>query len=230
MLNTKELAGRRAAEFVVDGMKVGLGTGSTVFFTLVRLGERVASDGLRIVGVPTSVDTEKKAREFGIPLIGLDDVARLDLTIDGADEIDANFAMIKGGGGALLREKVVASISARVAIVVGEDKVVERLNQKFLLPIEVVPFAAAVVSRELEKLGAKPRLRRRSDESTFVTDNHNWILDCKFEGGIADPRALDPRLRAIPGVVETGLFIDLAQVLIVGRANGEVLVREKPRR
>ncbi|MCK6445879.1 MAG: ribose 5-phosphate isomerase A [Planctomycetes bacterium] len=208
-------------------MCVGLGTGSTVHFTLVRLAERIRDERLRITGVPTSEDTERKAREFGIPLVELGAVARLDLTIDGADEIDARFDMIKGGGGALLREKVVASISEREAIVVGEDKVVERLGVRFKLPVEVVPFAAPVVARALAKLGAAPSLRKRADGATFVTDNHNWIFDCTFAEGITDARALDGALKRVPGVVETGLFLGLAHVLFVGRADGRVERREK---
>lgn len=227
MNNVKELAGRAAAELVRDGMRVGLGTGSTVHFTLVRLAERIRDEQLRIVGVPTSEDTQRKAREFGIPLVELGDVAKLDLTIDGADEIDTRFDMIKGGGGALLREKVVASISEREAIVVGEDKVVERLGVRFKLPVEVVPFAAPVVERALSRLGAAVTLRRKADGATFVTDNHNWIFDCAFAAGIANARELDGALKRVPGVVETGLFLGLAHVLFVGRADGRVETREK---
>ncbi|MCC6408084.1 MAG: ribose-5-phosphate isomerase RpiA [Planctomycetes bacterium] len=225
--NPKELAGRAAAELVRDGMRVGLGTGSTVHFTLLRLAERIRAERLRITGVPTSDDTERKARELGIPLVELGSVERLDLTIDGADEIDGRFDMIKGGGGALLREKVVASISAREAIVVGEDKVVERLGVRFKLPVEVVPFAAPVVERALTSLGAKPALRKRADGATFVSDNHNWILDCAFAEGIADAERLDRALKSVPGVVETGLFLGLAHVLFVGCNDGRVVVREK---
>src|SRR5207247_2429929 len=143
----------RAAEMIEDGMTVGLGTGSTVHFTIVRLGERIRAEHLRIRGVPTSVATELEAQELGIPLATLDQVDSIDLTIDGADEIDARFDMIKGGGGALLREKVVASISRRVAIVVGAGKVVERLGTTFPLPIEVVSFARASVERALARIG-----------------------------------------------------------------------------
>jgi ribose 5-phosphate isomerase A len=225
--NPKELAGRAAAELVRDRMSVGLGTGSTVHFTLVRLAERIRAEGLRIRAVPTSEDTLRKAREFGIPLVELGDVERLDLTIDGADEIDERFDMIKGGGGALLREKVVASISAREAIVVGEDKVVERLGVRFPLPVEVVPFAASVVARSLAALGARPTLRKSVSGATFVSDNHNWIFDCAFASGVDDAARLDAALKRIPGVVETGLFIGLAHVLFVGCADGRVEVRER---
>ncbi|MBI5364255.1 MAG: ribose-5-phosphate isomerase RpiA [Planctomycetes bacterium] len=224
--NPKEIAGRRAAEFVEDDMTVGLGTGSTVHFTLVRLAERVRDERLRIRGVPTSIDTERKAREWGIPLTTLDDTATIDLTIDGADEIDDAFQMVKGGGGALLREKVVASISRREVIVVGPEKLVKKLGSTFPLPIEVVPFAHATVERRLRTLGALPTLRTREGR-TYTTDNGNLILDCRFEHGIADPHALESDLARIPGLVESGLFIDLAHILVIGHPTGECHVRKK---
>ena len=227
MANPKEVAGRRAAELVEDGMTVGLGTGSTVWFVLERLASRIREQGLRVRGVPTSLDTEKKARELGIPLVGLEQVGRLDLTIDGADELDPSFHMIKGGGGALLREKVVAYASEREAIVVGRDKLVERLGTTFPLPVEFVPFARAVVERSVRALGADPVLRRTSEGQPYRTDNGNEILDCRFAGGIADPCALELALDRIPGIVETGLFIDLAHLAVIGDADGSCEVRER---
>lgn len=227
MSRSKEAAGRAAAERVRDGMTVGLGTGSTVYFTLQRLGERVRQDKLAIVGVPTSVDTEIKARAFGIPLTTLSEVESIDLTIDGADEIDARFDMIKGGGGALLREKVVAALSKHEVIVVDRSKVVERLGVRFLLPIEVVPFARATVARKIAQLGATWTLRMREAREVYLTDNGNEILDCKFPGGIADAPALERALDEIPGVVESGLFIGLAHTLILGDEEGRVEVRER---
>lgn len=227
MSRSKEAAGRAAAEFVRDGMTVGLGTGSTVYFTLQRLGERVRADKLDIVGVPTSVDTEIKARAFGIPLATLSEVESIDLTIDGADEIDARFDMIKGGGGALLREKVVAALSKREVIVVDRSKVVERLGLRFLLPVEVVPFARATVARKIAQLGATWTLRMREAREVYLTDNGNEILDCKFPGGIADAPALERALDEIPGVVESGLFIGLAHVLVLGDEEGHSEVRER---
>ncbi len=224
----KEVAGRAAADLVPGGTVVGLGTGSTVHFALLRLGERMRTEGLRLRGVPTSLDTERKARELGIDLVGLDEVETIDVTIDGADEIDARFDMIKGGGGALLREKVVASLSRRVIIVVGAGKVVERLGSTFALPVEVVPFACAPVGRALERLGAQPRLRLR-DGKPFVTDNGNQILDCGFGAGIQDAPALERAIDAVPGVVESGLFIGLAHALVIGAADGRATVREKGR-
>jgi ribose 5-phosphate isomerase A len=224
--NPKQVAGRRAAEFVEQGMRVGLGTGSTVIFTLERLAERVRG-GLEISTVPTSIDTQTKARALGIPLIELGSVESLDLTIDGADEIDAAFNMIKGGGGALLREKVVASISRRVVTIVGAEKVVARLGT-FPLPVEVVPFAREVVERALARRGAQAKLRLARDGSAYLTDNGNQILDCRFPGGITDAPALERDLDQIPGVVETGLFIGLSHVLVIGRDDGRAEVRERP--
>jgi len=223
----KRAAGRRAAEFVQDGMVVGLGTGSTVFYTLERLAERIRDEGLSIRGVPTSLDTEQKARSMGIPLVGFDEVEVIDLTIDGADEIDGRFQMIKGGGGALLREKIVAAASRREVIVVGPEKVVDRLGIGFLLPIEVIPFARHNVARWISTLEAQPTLRVREDGNVYRTDNGNEILDCRFEGGIADPAELERRLAAIPGIVESGLFVDLCHVLVIGDEDGAVEVREK---
>lgn len=222
----KEASGRRAAEFVEDGMTLGLGTGSTVHFTLVRLAERIREQGLRVRGVPTSLDTERKAREWGIPLVELSAVASLDLAIDGADEIDPQFRMIKGGGGALLREKVVASLARRVVIVVGENKVVPRLGTTFALPVEVVPFALPSVARAIARLGCTPKEREREGRA-YRTDNGNAILDCSFAKGIDDPAALERSLRTIPGIVESGLFIGLAHALVVGKNDGSIEVRQR---
>jgi ribose 5-phosphate isomerase A len=222
----KRAAGRAAADLVRSGTVIGLGTGSTVFFTLERLAERIRDEKLVIRGVPTSLDTEKKARDFGIELVSLEECTALDLTIDGADEVDAEFHLVKGGGGALLREKVIASITRREVIVVGRDKIVERLAKKFPLPIEIVPFARSVVERHLTHHGAHPVLRVRNG-APYVTDNGNWILDCLFPKGIADPAATEIALARIPGIVEVGLFIGLAHVLVIGNADGSVELRER---
>lgn len=227
-MNPKEAAGRRAAELVEGGTRVGLGTGSTVWFALLRLAERIREEGLAIEGVATSRDTERKARELAIPLLGLERVDTLALTIDGADQVDPRFDMIKGGGGALLREKVVASVSERVVIVVGEDKRVARLGLGFPLPIEVVPFARSTVARALEQLGCEPSERLDPAGEPFVTDNGNRVLDCRFASGIADARALEDELGRIPGIVESGLFLGLADALVVGRADGAAELVERP--
>lgn len=225
--NPKKVAGRRAAELVEDGMTLGLGTGSTVLFFLERVAERIREEGLELRGVPTSLDTETKAREMGIPLAGLGETESIDLTVDGADEIDGNFDMIKGGGGALLREKVVASISRREAIVVGPEKVVDRLGSTFLLPVEVVPFARPVVDRALTALGCQPSLRVGAGGADYLTDNGNEILDCRFPEGIADAADLERRVLHLPGVVECGLFVGLAHVVVIGHPDGAVEIRER---
>ena len=210
-----------------DGTTVGLGTGSTVHFVLERLAERIRRERLVLRGVPTSLDTERKARSLGIPLVGLEEVEEIDLTIDGADEIDAHFDMIKGGGGALLREKVVASLSKREVIVVDRSKVVELLGVRFALPVEVVPFARPIVARRVAALGASWTLRMRDGREPFLTDNGNEILDCRFAGGIACAPALERELDQIPGVVESGLFIGLVHARVVGDDDGSVEVVER---
>ena len=223
---SKRSAGRRAADFVSNGQVVGLGTGSTVYFTLERLAERIREENLEIRGVPTSVDTESKARTFGIPLSTLAETPEIDVTIDGADEIDGAFDMIKGGGGALLREKVVASVSREVVIVVGANKVVERLGTTFDLPVEVVPFARAVVINATRRLGAAARPRER-DGKTYLTDNGNEILDLHFDDGIEDASALESSLARVAGVVESGLFIGLCDAVVIGSGSGAAEVRRR---
>jgi ribose 5-phosphate isomerase A len=212
----KEIAGRAAAKLVNDGEIVGLGTGSTAYFTILALGERVKA-GLRIIGIPTSVQTAELARAIGIPLTTLDEHPEIDITIDGADEVDPRLNLIKGGGGALLREKVVASASKKMVVVADSAKVVPMLG-KFPLPVEVITFARAVVEKKIAALGGSPKLRTKPDGGPFVTDNANQILDCSF-GKIADPPALALALSNIPGIVEHGLFIGLASLALVGRGD-----------
>ncbi|MGA7295375.1 MAG: ribose-5-phosphate isomerase RpiA [Terriglobales bacterium] len=212
----KEAAGRAAARLVRDGNVVGLGTGSTAYFTVIALGERVRA-GLKIIAVPTSVDTEHLARTLGIPLTTLDDTPEIDITIDGADEIDPKLNLIKGGGGALTREKVVASASKKMVVVADSRKAVPVLG-KFPLPVEVISFARTVVEKKILSLGASPKLRTKPDGSAFLTDNGNQILDCSF-GKIADPAALAQTLSDTPGIVEHGLFIGLAKLALVGRGD-----------
>ena len=225
-VNAKQAAAEKAVEFVRDGMVLGLGTGSTVQFALDKIAQRVR-EGLRVQGVPTSLRTEVSSRELGIPLLSLEKVSEIDLTIDGADEVDPQFAMIKGGGGALLREKIVASITREEVIVVGRDKLVEKLGAKFLLPVEVLPFGWKPAAAALEKLGSAPYLRKTPEGETFVTDNGNYILDCRF-GPIEDAAALEAEVDRIPGVLECGLFVGLADRLVIGDEDGAVEVREAP--
>lgn len=217
----KEIAGRHAAEFVQHGMRVGLGTGSTVHHTVVRLGERVR-EGLRFTAVPTSKETRRLAAGLGIRLEELRHPAQLDLAIDGADEVDPGLRLIKGGGGALLREKLVASAARRYVVVVDPDKLVARLGQR-PLPVEVVPFGWRATLERLRTLGAEPVLRQQ-DGRAFRTDNGNRILDCAF-GPIADPESLHARLKLLPGVVETGLFVGFADLVVVGDPAGPREIR-----
>ncbi len=219
----KRRAAERSLDYVEDGMVLGLGTGSTAAHLVRLLGERVRG-GLRVQGVPTSRATEALAAECGIPLVGFDRVTRLDLTIDGADEIGPNLDLIKGGGGALLREKIVASVSDRYVIIADETKLVKRLGG-FALPVEVTPFALAVVTARLEAEGAKPVLRRVAGGDAMVTDEGHHLLDCAY-GAIDDAPALARALTGIVGVVEHGLFVGMADAAVIGRDDGvEVIER-----
>jgi ribose 5-phosphate isomerase A len=217
-MDGKKLAGEKAAAYVENGMVVGLGTGSTVYWTIMKLGERVR-EGLQIQGVPTSRRTEELALELGIPLLDLAEVDEIDLTIDGADESDGDLNLIKGGGGALLREKLVASVSRRFIVVADESKWVASLG-KFPLPVEVVPFGWELTSRQLGKLGCDPVLRMAGDE-IYLTDNGNYIIDCHF-GVIKDAKSLSETLNKWPGVVENGLFVNMAERIVLGFTNGSV--------
>jgi len=215
----KAQAGTAAANMVEDGMRLGLGTGSTAEWLLRALAARVQA-GLRIVAVPTSERTARLARELGIPLTTLEETPELDLAIDGADEISPDFELIKGGGGALLREKIVASAARRFVVIADASKCVERLGA-FALPVEVVGFARPVVARRIAALGAKVRLRQAADGAAFLTDEGNPILDCAF-GRIVDPPTLARALSAIPGVVEHGLFVGMADEVVIGHPDGTV--------
>jgi ribose 5-phosphate isomerase A len=223
----KRDAAARALEFVRPGMRLGLGTGSTARHFLELLAQRVR-DGFAIVGVPTSEATRVHALDLGISLTALDETPELDLTIDGADEIAPDLTLIKGGGGALLHEKIVAAASARMIVIADESKWVSELG-RFPLPIEVVPFGLAATRLAVEAAAAasggrvSALLRRTKDGNPFVTDSGHWILDVPLER-IADPKSLADRLAAIPGVVEHGLFIGLADVAILAGRGGVRLV------
>jgi ribose 5-phosphate isomerase A len=210
----KEAAGRAAAKLVRDGDVVGLGTGSTAYFAVVALGERVKA-GLKMVGIPTSVKTGDLAREVGIRLTTLDEHPAIDITIDGADEVGPKLNLIKGGGGALTREKVIATASKKMVVVADSSKVVAMLG-KFPLPVEVIAFARTVVENRIVSLGGSPKVRKKADGSFYVTDNGNQILDCSF-GEIEDPAALARVLSDTPGIVEHGLFIGIAKMALVGK-------------
>lgn len=214
----KQLAGQHAAQEVQDGMVLGLGTGTTVYYFLQELG-RMVRQGLRIAGVPTSVQTTQLATQLAIPLTTLEDHPALDLAVDGADEVDDDLNLIKGAGGALLREKIVAASAARFLVVVDDSKIVQQLGARASLPIEVVPFGTTAALRALEGLGARVTLRRGAEGQTWVSDNGNSILDCHF-GPIADPVALQQQLLAIPAVIDSGLFLGLTDTVLIGHAAG----------
>ncbi len=214
----KRSAGRAAADLVESGMRVGLGTGSTFEHVLERLAERIG-EGLQVVGVPTSETTARQARELGVPLCDLEDVDELDLDIDGADEVDPARHLVKGGGGALVREKIVAAASREMVVVVSANKLVDRLGTTMPLPVEVLRFGWRQTSRALEALGGKPTLRSKADGSTFESDNGNYVLDCAF-GAIEDPPGLAQSISGIPGVLDHGLFCGMAGRVIVGEQDG----------
>jgi ribose 5-phosphate isomerase A len=212
----KQAAARASLRFVHDGNVVGLGTGSTAAFAVRYLAERVHA-GLKIRGIPTSAHTRELADTAQIPLTSLDEVQQIDVTIDGADEFDPQLNLIKGGGGALLREKVVASASKLLVIIADSSKQVPVLG-RFPLPVEVISFAQALVKVRIEALGARVKLRQYAYGNPFVTDEGHHILDCDF-GRIPDPPGLARKLESMPGVVEHGLFIGMAGVVLVGDGN-----------
>src|SRR5713101_5215909 len=226
----KRAAAARAVEFVRPGMRLGLGSGSTAKHFVELLAERVRA-GLDIIGVPTSEATRSDAERLGVPLTSLDETPELDLTVDGADEIAPDLSLIKGGGGALLREKIVASASARMIVIADETKWVSALG-RFPLPIEVVPFGLAATRRSIEAAAAAAgcagplQLRRAKDGHAFVTDGGHWILDAAFER-IPDPKSLAERLDGIAGVVEHGLFIGLAGAAIIAGSSGVRVVERR---
>ncbi len=221
------MAAERGASLVESGMVLGLGSGTTATLVVQAIGRRLREGSLRnVAGVPSSSAIAAVARESGVPLTTLDEHPVLDLDLDGADEVDPNLNLIKGLGGALLWEKVVAMASKRVMILVDESKLVERLGSKAPLPVEVIPFGWRTHIPFVESLGGKPELRTNADGRPFVTDEGNYILHCRFDG-IPDPVGLEGRLRSRPGVVGTGLFLGIAHQVIIGRSSGvEIRSRE----
>ena len=226
----KYVAARRSVAFVESGMRVGLGTGSTAAWMVRALGERVREEGLQITGVPTSSRTAALAREMGIRVVSLDDAKWLDLTIDGTDEFDADLSLIKGGGGALLQEKIVATASDRMIVIADAAKEVARLGA-FPLPVEVVPFGwqttKTLVEEALSNLDVMGRVStlRMNGDTPYVTDEGNYILDLALHR-IGNARQLSLVLNQVPGVVENGLFIDICDMVIVGHADGRVELRD----
>ncbi len=218
--DAKKAAAEAACAYIEDGMTIGLGTGSTADFAVKRIGELV-KDGMQVRGVPTSIRTMELAKHLNIPLVDLDAVERLDLTIDGCDEFDPKLDLIKGLGGALLREKIVASQTEKLIIVADPSKKVAKLGTKCPLPVEVLPFGATAVRRAILGWGIEGKIREK-DGATFITDNGNHVLDVAFAHGIADPRAIERDLNNLPGAVENGLFIDMTWKVIVGEADGKI--------
>ncbi len=217
----------RAVELLSDGVRVGLGSGRAASHFVEALGERVRAGRLRVVGLPTSEATAALARQQGIPLVTPQDAGSLDLTVDGADEVAPNLDLIKGHGRSLVREKIVAAMSRRLVILVGREKLVPRLGSHGLLPVEVVPFGLPLCERRLAALGLKP-VPFAADGKLFVSDNGNHIIDCGV-GPIQDARRLEEDIRAIPGVVGTGLFLGMADTVLVGESDTFELVEERRR-
>ena len=224
----KKQAGDAAAMLVEDGMVVGLGTGSTARFAISAIGRRVAEEGLRILGIPTSDRTAEQARAEKIPLTTFAEHTQIDLTIDGADEVlPGPLYLIKGHGGALLREKIVASASKRMAVVADDTKLVTRLGELVSVPVEVVPFGWQVTARKLAELGGKPALRLGADQKPFLTDGGHYILNCAF-GAMDDPKETAHHLDHVVGLIEHGLFLKFAtEAYIAGRDGVKVLKKDK---
>lgn len=217
----KEAAARRSVEYVQDGMLLGLGSGSTAAYAIRLIGQRVR-EGLQVRAIATSARSKQLARKAGIPLLSFEDESEIDVTIDGADEIDPRLQLIKGGGGALLLEKIVAAASAQVVIIADSSKLVTQLGW-FPLPVEVLPFGWRVVAERLTALNGNPVRRAGSTGGPFLTDQGHYILDCHF-GSISDPKTLADRLDEIPGLIEHGLFLNLASRAIIGRGDSVILV------
>ena len=214
----KEEAGIAACNFIKDGMKIGLGTGSTVRYTVIEIGRRISEDGLNVVGVPTSEATRELALEVGIPLVTLSESGGLDLVIDGADEFDDNFSLIKGGGGALTREKIVAQSSKSMIVVADDRKQVETLGN-FDLPVEVLPFEWERTRDRISSI-CPGEVTLRGGSEPFVTDNDGYILDCSFGPSISEPKSLELKILSIAGVVEVGLFVDICDAVILASNGG----------
>ena len=220
-MNAKQLAAEKAVSFLDNGMTIGLGTGSTAYWAIEKIGEKVKNEGWDIRAIATSVVSEEHARGLGIPIFDFSSISTIDVTIDGADEVDPKLQLIKGGGGALLREKIVATNSNQMIVVADESKWVDTLG-KFPLPVEVVHFGWERTFYKLQMLGCEAK-RRMKGTAPYVTDNGNYIVDCAF-GEIKDPPLLQELVNAITGVVDNGLFIHIASKLVLGFNNGETRV------
>jgi len=220
-MNAKQLAAEKAVSFLDNGMTIGLGTGSTAYWAIEKIGEKVKKDGWNIKAIATSIVSEEQARGLGIPIFDFSSIKSIDVTIDGADEVNPKLQLIKGGGGALLREKIVATNSKQLIVVADESKWVETLG-KFPLPVEVVHFGWERTFDKLQMLGCEAK-RRMKGTIPYITDNGNYIVDCAF-GEIKDPPLLQELVNAITGVVDNGLFVHIASKLVLGLNNGETRV------
>lgn len=219
----KEAAGLKALEFVKEGMRLGLGTGSTSEYFIKHLIEKCRS-GLKIEAIATSLASAKLAKEGGIPLLDVNAISSLDLTVDGADEIDQQKRLIKGGGGAFVREKIIATMSRQMIVIADESKFVDKLGSRHPLPIEVIPFGAEATKKHIEDTGFSGKWRHTKEGKKYLTDNNNWVYDITFSTPLSSPEDLHLSLIAIPGVVDTGFFFHLAQKCVIGRQNGTTLV------
>ncbi len=220
-MNPKQLAAEKAVSFLEDGMTIGLGTGSTAYWAIEKIGERVRNENWKIKAIATSIRSEEHARSLGIPIFDFNVIQSIDVTIDGADEVDPKLQLIKGGGGALLREKIVASNSKQMIVVADESKWVKILG-KFPLPVEVVQFGWIRTFEKLQSLGCEAN-RRMHGKDPYLTDNGNFIIDCAFTE-IKNPPVLHEAVNAITGVVDNGLFIHMASQLVLGFNNGETRI------
>lgn len=226
VMNAKQLAAEKAVEFVKDGMTVGLGTGSTAFYAIKKLGELVA-EGLKIKAVASSLASAEIAKQEGILLAGMMEISQIDVTIDGADEVDEHFNLVKGGGGALTREKILAFNSRKFIVIVDQSKLCKKLGN-FPVAVEVIPFGWNLTCSQLEALGCTATVRK-SEEQFYKTDNGNWILDCRFDE-ISNPAELNTAIQSIPGVIENGIFpSSVVDMVIAGFENGEVKVFKNSR-
>jgi ribose 5-phosphate isomerase A len=220
-MNAKQLAAEKAVSFLENGMTIGLGTGSTAYWAIEKIGEKVKKEGWKVKAIATSVGSEEQARGLGIPILDFSTIRSIDVTIDGADEVDPKLQLIKGGGGALLREKIVATNSKQMIVVADESKWVETLG-KFPLPVEVVHFGWERTFDKLQLLGCEAKRRMKGTEP-YLTDNGNYIVDCAF-GEIKDPPKLQELINDITGVVDNGLFIRIASKLVLGFNSGETRI------
>lgn len=218
----KEAVGKTAAKLISDGMIVGLGTGSTAACFIHSLIER-CNNGLKISAVATSERSEQQARQGGIPILDIDNLSQIDVVVDGADEIDHHKRMIKGGGGALLREKIVANMAQEMIVIIDEHKLVDQLGT-FPLPVEVVTFAHKVTLHKIQAFGYTCAFRRQSNGALYLTDNNNYIIDIHFASPLLSPEKDNDTLRSIPGVVETGFFFNMAGRVLVGHKDGSVAI------